>query len=164
MAILTAIAAGVMIGWAVSQMRERLSAQTWDEVAEGSTVVLVLLLLLAVIFGRGFDVAIRVASITWVVLFITNVIANLLWEEFERHSAASRSSWWTGFCCFLPYFAPSARLGARPPALRPPAVVVDRAATEHFVVLRLVDVVDVGKRVGEADPVDVALRYSRDSV
>jgi len=37
-AILVAIACGVTIGWAVSEMRTRLTADEWDQFAEGGSV------------------------------------------------------------------------------------------------------------------------------
>ena len=85
-AMLIAIGAGIVIGWAVEKMQDRLFSQPWDEAAEGGSVILVLVVLLGMIIWRGFDVAIRVAAITYVVLVVVNVIANLLWEEFEWHS------------------------------------------------------------------------------
>ena len=47
LAILATIAAGLAIGWSMDQTRNRLSAGQWDEVAEGGTTVVVLVVLVA---------------------------------------------------------------------------------------------------------------------
>ena len=71
------------IGWAVNEMRERLSADEWDQIAEGGSLLLTVLVLLALIVWKGFDVAIRFVIVFYVVVVAINVVANLLWEDFE---------------------------------------------------------------------------------
>lgn len=81
--IASAVVAGVVIGWSVDRMRSRLSADRWDEVAEGSAVGMLLLILVAVILWKGFDLAIRVVAVAYIVVATADIVANLLWEEFE---------------------------------------------------------------------------------
>lgn len=81
--ILIAIAAGTAIGWAVSQLRERFTADEWDQAVEGGSLGLTVLLLLALLLWRGFDFAIPLVVVFYVVVVAVNVVANLLWEEFE---------------------------------------------------------------------------------
>lgn len=81
--ILVAVSAGVTIGWAVDQMRNRLTAEQWDEVTEGGILGLVLIVLVAIVFWKGFDVAIRVVVVVYALLLGLGIIANLLWEEVE---------------------------------------------------------------------------------
>lgn len=85
---LVAIAAGVAIGWAVSELRERFSADEWDQAAEGGSLALTVLLLLALILWKGFDVAIRIVVVFYAVVVALNIAANLLWEEFELMALA----------------------------------------------------------------------------
>lgn len=82
-AILMAIACGVAIGWAVNEMRNRFTSDEWDQVAEGSSLGFVFLLLLGLIIWKGFDFAIKVVAIVYVVLVAINVVANLLADDFE---------------------------------------------------------------------------------
>jgi hypothetical protein len=78
-----AVAAGAAIGWAVDGTTSRVSSDAWDEQAEGGTLVLILVILVAVILWRGLDVAIKVVVIAYPVLVVLNVAANLIWEEVE---------------------------------------------------------------------------------
>lgn len=87
-ALLMAVAAGVAIGWAVSELRDRLSADQWDEVAEGGSVGFVLVLFVALILWRGFDTAIKVVAVAYVALVIVNVIVNLIWDDVEWFALA----------------------------------------------------------------------------
>jgi hypothetical protein len=82
-AILLSVGAGLGIGWAMDGVRDRVSAAAWDEVAEGVTLVAVLVILVVLIIWRGFDLAIRVSAITYVVVLAGNIVANLIWEEVE---------------------------------------------------------------------------------
>ncbi len=83
LAILVAIACGVAIGWAFDEMRDRLTAEEWDQVAEGGSIGILLLLLLGLIFWKGFDVAIKVVAVVYVVLVVINVVGNLIADDFE---------------------------------------------------------------------------------
>jgi len=83
LAILVAIACGVAIGWAVDEMRSRLSAGEWDQVAGGGSLGATMLALIALIIWRGFDTAIKVGAVFYLVIVTINVAANLIWEEFE---------------------------------------------------------------------------------
>jgi hypothetical protein len=67
----------------VSGTTDRLSSDAWDEVAEGSSLVLILVILVAVIVWRGLDFALKVVAIAYPVLVVVNVVANLIWEEVE---------------------------------------------------------------------------------
>ena len=83
LAILVAIACGVAIGWAVDEMRDRLTADEWDQVAEGGSIGFLLLLLLGLIFWKGFDVAIKVVAVVYLMLVAINVVGNLIADDFE---------------------------------------------------------------------------------
>lgn len=82
-ALAVSIAAGVAIGWGVSGLRDRVSADEWDQVAEGSTMAAVIVILLLVIIWKGFDLAFRVVVVVYFVLVVINVIGNLIWDEVE---------------------------------------------------------------------------------
>jgi len=81
--LLASLLAGLVIGWSVSALRDRVSAERWDEVAEGGSVAFLLVLLVGLIIWRGFDLAMRVTAIVYLVVVAVNVIANLLWDEVE---------------------------------------------------------------------------------
>jgi hypothetical protein len=83
LAILATIAAGLAIGWSVDQTRNRLSAEQWDEVAEGGTIVVVLVVLVVLVFWRGFDLAIRIGAVFYVLAVALNIVANFIWDEVE---------------------------------------------------------------------------------
>lgn len=82
-AILASIAAGIAIGFAVERIRHRLSADQWDEVAEGGTVGLTLVVLVALIIWRGFDVAIKVVTVLYLAVLALNIVANFVWDDVE---------------------------------------------------------------------------------
>lgn len=82
-ALLTAIACGVAIGWAVNEVRDRFTSDEWDQVAEGGTLWFTLLLLLGLIIWKGFDFAIRVVAVVYLALVAINVVANLVADDFE---------------------------------------------------------------------------------
>lgn len=83
LAILVAIACGVVIGWAVDEMRSQLSAAEWDQVAEGGSLGVTMLVFIALIVWKGFDTAIKVGTVFYLVVVAINVAANLIWEDFE---------------------------------------------------------------------------------
>jgi hypothetical protein len=81
--ILISVGAGVAIGWSVDGLRHRISADRWDEVAEGSSVALILVILVAVIIWKGFDLAFKVVVAVYFTMLVINVVANLIWDEVE---------------------------------------------------------------------------------
>ena len=82
-ALLVAIACGVAIGFAVNEMRDRVTSDEWDQVAEGGSIGITLLVLLGLIIWKGFDVAIKIAVAVYLALVAVNVVANLLADDFE---------------------------------------------------------------------------------
>ena len=82
-AIAAAVGAGVLIGLAVEGTRERLSSGNLDEVMVAGVVIVTLVVLVAVIFWRGFGTALRVAAIVYVALVAGTILANLIWEDVE---------------------------------------------------------------------------------
>lgn len=83
LAMLVAVACGVAIGWSVDQVRSRVASDEWDQVAEGSTLGFTVLLLLGLIVWKGFDFAIKVVAVVYLVLVAINVAANLIADDFE---------------------------------------------------------------------------------
>jgi hypothetical protein len=81
--LLISVGAGVAIGWSVDGLRHRISADQWDEVAEGSSMAVILVVLVAVIIWRGFDLAFKVVVAVYFALLVINVVANLIWDEVE---------------------------------------------------------------------------------
>jgi hypothetical protein len=81
--LLIALAAGVAIGWGVNEIRNRFTADEWDQVAEGGSLGLTILVLLGLIIWKGSDFAIKVIGIFYAVVVAINVVANLIWEDFE---------------------------------------------------------------------------------
>jgi hypothetical protein len=88
LAMLAAIAAGAGIGWAMHRLQDRLSAEQLDEVAGGGSVGLVLVVFIVLILWRGFDLAIKIGAVFYLVVLAINIVANLIWEEFEWVVAA----------------------------------------------------------------------------
>jgi len=82
-ALLVAIACGVAIGWAVNEMRNRFTSDEWDQVVEGGSIGITLLVLLGLIIWKGFDFAIKIVGVVYLVLVAINVVANLLADDFE---------------------------------------------------------------------------------
>ena len=83
LALLASLCAGVAIGLVVEQMRERLSADQWDELAEGGSIGLLLVVLVGLMFWRGIDFAMRVVIVVYFALLAVNIVVNLLWDEVE---------------------------------------------------------------------------------
>ena len=81
--ILIAIGTGMVIGWSVDEIRNEATAEEWDVVATGGSLALILVVLLGLIFWKGFDVAIKTIVIFYLVVVVINVAANLIWEDFE---------------------------------------------------------------------------------
>ena len=82
-AIAAAAAAGVLIGFAVEETNERLSSDDLDEVVVAGAVIVTLVVLVTVIFWRGFDMALKVAAVAYVALVAGTILANLIWEDVE---------------------------------------------------------------------------------
>jgi len=81
--VLVALIAGVAIGWGVNEVRTRFNSDEWDQVAEGGSLGLTILVLLALIFWKGFDFAMKVIVVFYAVVVAINIVANLVWDEFE---------------------------------------------------------------------------------
>ena len=81
--VLIAIGTGMVIGWSVDDIRNETTAEEWDEVATGGSLGLILLVLLGLILWKGFDVAIKLIVVFYLVVAAVNIAANLIWEEFE---------------------------------------------------------------------------------
>ena len=60
-----------------------MTADEWDQVAEGGTIGITLLVLLGLIIWKGFDLAIKVVAVVYLVLVAINVVANLIADDFE---------------------------------------------------------------------------------
>jgi hypothetical protein len=82
-AIAAAMGAGVLIGLAVEGTRERLFSDNLDEVMVAGVVIVTLVVLVAIIFRRGFGTALRIAAIVYVALVAGTILANLIWEDVE---------------------------------------------------------------------------------
>ena len=82
-AIAIAIGTGMVIGWSVDEIRNETTAEEWDEVATGGSLGLIVLVLLALIFWKGFDVAIKTSVSFYLVVVAINIAANFIWEDFE---------------------------------------------------------------------------------
>ena len=83
LALLVAVACGVAIGWSVDQMRNRVASDEWDQVAEGFSLGLTMLVLLGLIIWKGFDFAVKVVAVVYLGLVAINVVANLIADDFE---------------------------------------------------------------------------------
>jgi uncharacterized protein YjbI with pentapeptide repeats len=81
--ILISVGAGVAIGWSVDGLRHRISAGRWDEVAEGSSMAVILVVLVAVIIWKGFDLAFKVVVVVYFTLLVVNIVANFIWDEVD---------------------------------------------------------------------------------
>jgi uncharacterized protein YjbI with pentapeptide repeats len=82
-AIAAAVGAGVLIGLAVEGTRERLSSGNLDEAVVAGVVIVTVVVLVAVILFRGFDVALKIAAVVYVGLVAGTIMANLIWEDVE---------------------------------------------------------------------------------
>lgn len=88
LALVISVGAGLGIGWAVSGVRGRVSSGSWDEVAEGGSVGLILVLFVLLLLWKGFDIAIRVVGIAYTVVLVGNIVLNAIFEEVEFVRAA----------------------------------------------------------------------------
>lgn len=86
-ALLVTVGLGVVIGLMVDEIRTQLNGEEWDEVAAGSSMLFTLLAFIALLVWRGFDTAIRVIVVLYLVLMAGNIIANAIWEDLEWHRA-----------------------------------------------------------------------------
>ena len=88
LALAVAAFAGALIGWALEDVGSRLTASETDEVAEGGSLVLILVVLVGLILWKGFSTAIRLVVVVYFVLLAINVIANFFLEEVDWVRAA----------------------------------------------------------------------------
>ena len=88
LALVIAALAGALIGWALEDVGSRLTADQSDEVAEGGSLVLILVVLVGLILWKGFSTAIRLVVVVYFVLLAINIIANFFLEEVEWVRAA----------------------------------------------------------------------------
>lgn len=88
LALAVAILAGALIGWSLEDVGSRVTADEADEIAEGGSLVLLLVVLVGLILWKGFSTAIRLVIVVWVVLLAINIIANFFLEEVEWVRAA----------------------------------------------------------------------------
>jgi hypothetical protein len=86
-ALLLAVGLGVVIGLMVDEIRTQLNGEEWDEVAAGGSMLFTLLAFIALLVWRGFDMAIKVIVVLYLVLMAGNVIANSIWEDLEWYRA-----------------------------------------------------------------------------
>ena len=82
-AVVAAVGAGVLIGLAVEGTNARLSSEALDEVLVAGAVIVTLIVLVAVIFWRGFDTALKVTAAVYLALVAASIVANLIWEDVE---------------------------------------------------------------------------------
>jgi hypothetical protein len=82
-AIAAAMGPGVLIGLAVEGTRDSLFSGNLDEVVVAGVVIVTLVALVSITFRRGFDKALKVAAIVYVVLAASAILANLVWEDVE---------------------------------------------------------------------------------
>jgi len=86
-AMLITIAAGVAIGWVVDEIRVQVYGDRWDEAASGASLIFVLLAFVAIIVWRGFDTAIKVIVVVYLMVLAGNLIANLIWDDINWYRA-----------------------------------------------------------------------------
>ncbi len=86
-ALLLAVGLGVVIGLMVDEIRTQLNGEEWDEVAAGGSVLFTILVFIAHLVWRGFDMAINVIGVLYLELMAGNLIANAIWEDLEWYRA-----------------------------------------------------------------------------
>lgn len=86
-ALLVTVGLGVVIGLMVDEIRTQLNGEEWDEVAAGGSMLFTLLVFIALLVWRGFDMAIKVIVVLYLVLMAGNLIANAIWEDLEWYRA-----------------------------------------------------------------------------
>ncbi|MDX2379753.1 MAG: pentapeptide repeat-containing protein [Acidimicrobiia bacterium] len=87
-ALAIAASAGALIGWSLEDVGSRLTADEVDEVAEGGSLVFMLVVLVGLILWKGFSLAIRLVVVVYLALLVINVVANFFLEEVEWVRAA----------------------------------------------------------------------------
>jgi len=88
LAWVVAAIAGAAIGWALNDVGARLTAGQADEVAEGGSLVLILVVLVGLIIWKGFSTAIRLVVIVYGIMLAINVTANFFLEDVDWVRAA----------------------------------------------------------------------------
>jgi uncharacterized protein YjbI with pentapeptide repeats len=86
-AMLITIAAGVAIGWVVDEIRVQMNGDRWDEAASGGSLIFVLLVFVGLIVWRGFDTAVKVIVVVYLVVLAGNIIANFVWDDVNWYRA-----------------------------------------------------------------------------
>jgi uncharacterized protein YjbI with pentapeptide repeats len=86
-AMLITIAAGVAIGWVVDEIRVQMNGDRWDEAASGGSLIFVLLVFVGLIVWRGFDAAVKVIVVVYLVVLAGNIIANFVWDDVNWYRA-----------------------------------------------------------------------------
>jgi uncharacterized protein YjbI with pentapeptide repeats len=86
-AMLFTIAAGVTIGWMVDEIRVQMNGDRWDEAASGGSLIFVLLVFVALIVWRGFDIALKAIVVVYLLVLAGNLIANFFWDDIDWYRA-----------------------------------------------------------------------------
>lgn len=82
-AIVAAVGAGVLIGLAVEATREGLYSGNLDEILAAGMIIVTLAVVVALIFLRGFGIALKVAAVVYLCLVVVTFSVNLIWGDVE---------------------------------------------------------------------------------
>ena len=83
-AIALSLAFGVVAGFAIDAVRNRLYGEDWERTSSAAGILIILVVFVVVLFWKGLDVAIRTYLWTFAVVFTASLVIRLIWG-LRRH-------------------------------------------------------------------------------
>ena len=92
-AIALSLAFGVVAGFAIDAVRDRLYGEGWERTSGAAGILIILVVFVVVLFWKGLDIAIRTYLWTFAVVLGASLVVRLIWgsDRHRRRSARRRS-------------------------------------------------------------------------
>jgi len=87
-AIALSLAFGVVAGFAIDAVRNRLYGEGWERTSSAAGILIILVVFVVVLFWKGLDAAIRTYLWTFTVVFVASLVVRLIWGQIDIAVAA----------------------------------------------------------------------------
>jgi len=87
-AIALSLAFGVVAGFAIDAVRDRLYGEGWERTSSAAGILIILVVFVVVLFWKGLDAAIRTYLWTFAVVFTASLVVRLIWGSVDIAVAA----------------------------------------------------------------------------
>lgn len=87
-AIALSLAFGVVAGFAIDAVRDRLYGEGWERTSSAAGILIILVVFVVVLFWKGLDVAIKTYLWTFAVVLAVSLVIRLIWGHVDIAVAA----------------------------------------------------------------------------